>query len=75
VVRRTSPALVLGPRNSEADDLHFLDVAYASSRKVEYQLSLATRLGYLDTEAHREVGALCVETSKVLAGLIRALRE
>jgi four helix bundle protein len=45
-------------RNSEADYLHFLDVAYASSREVEDQLSLATRLGHLDTEAHREVGVL-----------------
>ena len=61
-------------RTSEADYLRFLDIAYASSREVEYQLSLAARLGYLEAEAHHEVSGLCIETSKVLAGLIRALR-
>lgn len=61
-------------RHSEADYLRFLDMSYASSREVEYQLSLAVRLGYLAAAAHREVSKLCVETSKVLAGLLRALR-
>ena len=42
-------------RNSETDYLRFLDIAYASSREVEYQLSLAARLGYLDAEAHCEL--------------------
>lgn len=62
-------------RHSEADYLHFLDIAYASSREVEYQLSLAVRLGYLAPDAYREASALCAETSKVLAGLLRALRS
>jgi len=62
-------------RHTEADYLHFLDIAYASSREVEYQLSLAARLGYLEAEAHREVTRLCIETSKVIAGLLRALRQ
>ncbi|HEX7841980.1 MAG TPA: four helix bundle protein [Kofleriaceae bacterium] len=61
-------------RHSEADYLHFLDIAYASSREVEYQLSLAVRLGYLAPEPHRKPAALCVETNKVLAGLIRTRR-
>ena len=61
-------------RHSEADYLHFLDIAYASSREIEYQLSLAQRLGYLQDEAHRELSGQCVETSKVLVGLLRALR-
>ncbi len=62
-------------RHSEADYLHFLNIAYASSREVEYHVSLAARLGYLTAEAHRELSALCVETSKVIAGLLRALRS
>lgn len=62
-------------RHSEADYVHFLDIAYASSREVEYPLSLAVRLGYLAGDVHREVSALCAETSKVLAGLLRALRS
>jgi four helix bundle protein len=62
-------------RHSEADYVHFLDIAYASSREVAYQLSLAVRLGYLAPETYREVSELCTETSKVLAGLLRALRS
>ena len=34
-------------RNSEADFLHFLDIAYGSAREVEYQIGLAHRLEYL----------------------------
>ena len=62
-------------RHSEADYLHFLDIAYASSREIEYQLSLAVRLGHLESPTHRELSALCTETSKVIAGLLRALRQ
>jgi four helix bundle protein len=62
-------------RHSQADYLHFLDISYASSREVEYQLSLAVRLGYLAADAHRELSRLCVETSKVLTGLLKALRS
>ena len=42
-------------RHSEADYLHFLDISYASRREVEYQLSLAVRLGYLATDARSRV--------------------
>jgi four helix bundle protein len=38
-------------RASEADYLRFLDMAYGSAREVEYQLSLAFRLGYLSQES------------------------
>jgi len=62
-------------RHSEAHYVHFLDIAYASSREVEYQLSLAVRLGYLAADVHRELTRLCAETSKVLTGLLRALRS
>lgn len=37
-------------RHSEADYLRFLDMAYGSARELEYQLSLAHRLGYLSTD-------------------------
>jgi four helix bundle protein len=62
-------------RHSEADYLHFLDIAYASCREVEYQLSLASRLGYLEAEAYQDLSGLCSETGRVLAGLQRALRQ
>ena len=62
-------------RNSEADVVHFLDMAYGSAREVEYQVSLAHRLGYLSSEQFKSLSAKCVETSKVLNGLIRSLRK
>ena len=61
-------------RSSEADYLRFLDIAYGSTREVEYQLSLAVRLGYLQAGPYEELSALVVETGKVIAGLIRSLR-
>jgi len=57
-------------RNSEADFLHFLDMAYGSAREVEYQLSIAARLGYFSAESQNTLTSQSVETSKVLNGLL-----
>ena len=35
-------------RHSERDYIRFLDMAYGSSRELQYQVSLARRLGYLN---------------------------
>jgi four helix bundle protein len=59
----------------EADYLRFLDIAHGSSREVEYQLSLAGRLGYLSADAYRELSGMAVETAKVLNALLRSLRH
>jgi four helix bundle protein len=50
-------------RNSLADYLRFLDMAYGSVRELEYQITLAHRLGYLQDpdQLNQEV----VETAKV----------
>ena len=60
-------------RASQADYIKFLEIAYGSVREVEYQISLAQRLGYFSDVT--QLGQLVVETSKVLNGLIRALRS
>lgn len=62
-------------RNSQADYLHFLDMAYGSARELEYQASLAYRLAYLTADGYAALRAACEETSKVLGGLIRSLRR
>ena len=60
-------------RTSQSEYIHFPNIAYASAREVEYQVSLAARLGFLNDASRGELSALCVETSKVLSGLLRAL--
>lgn len=62
-------------RNSQAEYLRFLDIAYASSRELGYQLGLARRLGYLSREMHNELDAVSDETSRVLNGLIRGIKN
>ena len=62
-------------RNSEGDYLHFLSMAYGSAREVEYQISLAHRLGYLPPSEFERLNSKCEETAKVLNGLIRSLRK
>ncbi len=61
-------------RHSESDFIRFLDIAYGSSRELQYQISLAYRLGFLEDDSYRGITGLCEETAKVLNGLIRALR-
>ena len=62
-------------RPTEADYLHFLNMAFGSLREVEYQLSLSHRLGYLSAESFTSLQSHCISTSKVLAALIRSLRS
>ena len=58
-----------------ADELAVLVYeATRSFRELEYQVSLAPRLGYLRTDAHGLLHAKCIEASKVLAARIRSLR-
>ena len=62
-------------RHSERDYVHFLDMAYGSARELQYQVSLAHRLGFLDEQSHESLSARLVEATKVLNGLIRSLRK
>lgn len=62
-------------RNTEADFLRFLDIASGSLRELQYQVSLASRLGYIagDSSLASEDSVL-FETGRVLHGLIKSIR-
>ena len=64
-----------GARDSEADYLRFLKIAFGSLRELHYQLNLSKRLGFLRNEDSSLLEPKAVETEKVLNGLIRALRD
>ncbi len=62
-------------RSSQADFLRFLDIAFGSLREAEYQLTIAHRLGYTDTEESERLAGIADEAARVLAGLIKSLRK
>jgi four helix bundle protein len=55
--------------------MRFLDMSFGSLRELDYQTSLATRLGYFRGVAGNTLSDKCTDASKVLAALIRSLRS
>ena len=62
-------------RDSHGDYVRFLDIAYGSARELDYQVSLAHRLGFLDESNFETVSKATLQTYKVLNGLIRSLKQ
>ncbi len=62
-------------RDSQADYLRFLHMAFGSLRELHYQLSLSNRLEFLCNKDLSLIELKIVEAEKVLNGLIRALRD
>ena len=62
-------------RDSEAEYLRFLSIAFGSLRELHYQLNLSKRLGFLLNEDSSPLERKIVETEKVLNGLICASRD
>jgi four helix bundle protein len=62
-------------RDSQADYLRFLHMAFGSLRELHYQLNLSQRLGFLRNQDSSLIESKIVETEKVLNALIRALRD
>lgn len=62
-------------RDSQADYLRFLTMAFGSLRELHYQIELSKRLGFLSSNDSALLEPKIVEAEKVLNGLIRALRE
>lgn len=61
-------------RVTEGDYVRQLSIAYSSVKEVQYEISLATRLGYLEGKAASELARLSSRTARALWSLIRALR-
>ena len=61
-------------RESEADYLRFLGIAFGSLRELHYQLSLAKRLNFMTEKDTLSVEPIVIETEKVLNGLIRSVK-
>jgi four helix bundle protein len=62
-------------RDSQADYLRFLHIAFSSLRELHYQLNLSQRLGFLRNQDSSLIESKIVETEKVLNALIQALRD
>ena len=62
-------------RDTQADYLRFLYIAFGSLRELHYQLDLSNRLGFIDLEQLPKIKATIIETEKVLNGLIGALKD
>jgi four helix bundle protein len=62
-------------RDSQADYLRFLTIAFGSLRELHYQLDLSKRLGFLGNEDFSLIEPKIIETEKVLNGLIRSMRD
>ena len=62
-------------RHSMADYVRFLDIAYGSSRELQFQIELAHQLNFLPTSQFEDLHRHATESAKVLNGLLRSLRR
>lgn len=62
-------------RHTPTDFARFLDIAAGSVSEVDYQLLLARDLGYLAPEAHRKLSDQTQRIRRMLASLIRRVRN
>lgn len=62
-------------RESQAEYLRFLEIAFASLREVHYQFGLAIRLGSVKESVASECNLKMEEAVKVLGALARSIRN
>ena len=62
-------------RNSQADYMRFLDIAYGSLEEFRYQVDLSNRLGYVVDHDVQVLQSKVIEAEKVLNALIRSRRH
>jgi len=61
-------------RPSEIEFLRFLSIAFSSARELEYEISVAKRLGYFGQKTAPDLEAHAARTCAALYGLIRSFR-
>ena len=61
-------------RESQIEYKRFLEIAFGSLKELHYQISLATRLGYIPRSKAEEFQLKLEESEKVLGALIRSQR-
>ena len=62
-------------RESQAEYLRFLEIAFGSLRELHYQYTLSRRLGYIPDSNSIEAEEKMIEAQKVLGSLIRSMRK
>lgn len=62
-------------RESQAEYLRFLTIAFGSLRELSYQLSLSKRLGFLNSQDWSLIEPKITESEKVLGALVRVFRN
>ena len=62
-------------RFSEPEYIRFLDMSYGSACEVEYQISVAKRLGFIEESQATGWESVAHETARTLSGLLRSLRR
>jgi four helix bundle protein len=62
-------------RESQTEYLRFLEIAFSSLHELQYQFGLSQKLGYIKQHEVENCALKIIETEKVLAALIRAIRK
>jgi len=62
-------------RESQAEYLRFLEIAFGSLRELHYQFGLSKRLNYCNDIESSECESKIIEAERVLNSLIRSLRN
>ena len=61
-------------RESQMEYFRFLEIAYGSLRELDYQISLAVKLGYTNPQLSEPCLSKIGETLKVLGALVLSMR-